>query len=217
MALGKHNARVRANAGAVGRRLGNALVPPGLADVLEGRANPTSGHMRFTPDPWFEKVREHAARSFKAAGFRDVVLIGDSGENQPGQRAVAPRLSRESAGTPVPVQPSRPVTGRPMPGGNDFGPKASRRSTRMATPAGSTQPGRSRWTRTSCGRTGWRGCPGGVKASPATRAEPRRSGVGRASRRSWRGRSPPSGARPRGADDRPANRTAARGGSTQRA
>ena len=104
MALGKHNARVRANAGAVGRRLGNALVPPGLADVLEGRANPTSGHMRFTPDPWFEKVREHAARSFKAAGFRDVVLIG--GENQPGQRAVAPWPSREWAGTPVRVQPS---------------------------------------------------------------------------------------------------------------
>ena len=179
MALGKHNARVRANAGAVGRRLGNALVPPGLADVLEGRANPTSGHMRFTPDPWFEKVREHAARSFKAAGFRDVVLIG--GENQPGQRAVAPRPSREWAGTPVPVQPSRPVTGRPMPGGSDFGPKASRRSTGMATPAWSTRPGRSRWTRASCGRTGCRACPGegqGVTGDPSrATAELGRTGI----------------------------------------
>jgi len=31
MALGKHNARVRANAEAVGRQLGNALVAPVLA------------------------------------------------------------------------------------------------------------------------------------------------------------------------------------------
>jgi creatinine amidohydrolase/Fe(II)-dependent formamide hydrolase-like protein len=111
MALGKHNARVRANAEAVARRLGNALVAPVLAYVPEGRADPPSGPMRFPgtitlPDSWFEKVREHAARSFKAAGFRDVVLIGDSGENQPGQRAVGARVSREWAGTPVRVQPS---------------------------------------------------------------------------------------------------------------
>lgn len=108
MALGKHNARVRANAEAIARRLGNALVAPVLAYVPEGRIDPPTGHMRFPgtitlPDPWFEKVLEYAARSFKAAGFRDVVLIGDSGENQPGQRAVAARLSGEWAASPVRV------------------------------------------------------------------------------------------------------------------
>src|SRR6266571_5002696 len=88
MALGKHNTRVRVNAEAIARRLGNALVAPVLAYVPEGRVEPPTGHMRYAgtitlPDPWFEKVLEFAARSFKAHGFRDIVFIGDSGENQP--------------------------------------------------------------------------------------------------------------------------------------
>jgi creatinine amidohydrolase/Fe(II)-dependent formamide hydrolase-like protein len=99
MALGKHNAIVRFTAGEIARRLGNALVAPVLAYVPEGAAEPPSGHMRFPgtitlPDPAFALVVEHAARSFRAHGFRDVVLIGDSGENQRPLRGVAERLSR---------------------------------------------------------------------------------------------------------------------------
>jgi creatinine amidohydrolase/Fe(II)-dependent formamide hydrolase-like protein len=108
MALGKHNTRVRVNAEAIARRLGNALVAPVLAYVPEGRVEPPTGHMRFAgtitlPDPWFEKVLEFGARSFKAHAFRDIVFIGDSGENQPGQQRVAARLNREWARTPVRV------------------------------------------------------------------------------------------------------------------
>ena len=106
MAVGKHNVRVRALAGLIARTLGNALVGPVLAYVPEGRLAPPTGHMRFPgtitlPDESFERVLESAARSLRLHGFRDIVLLGDSGPNQPGQRAVAARLNREWAGTPA--------------------------------------------------------------------------------------------------------------------
>ncbi len=100
MALGKHNVRVVANAGAIARRLGNALVAPVVAYTPEGDIDPPTGHMRFAgtlslPDPVFRQVLEYAARSLKQHGFRDIVFIGDSGPNQPGQKAVAATLNAE--------------------------------------------------------------------------------------------------------------------------
>ncbi len=104
MAIGKHNVRVTANAEAIARRLGNALVAPVIAYVPEGDIDPPKGHMRFPgtisiPDPIFRGVLEYAARSLKQHGFRDIVFIGDSGPNQPGQIAVAAKLNAEWAGT----------------------------------------------------------------------------------------------------------------------
>jgi creatinine amidohydrolase/Fe(II)-dependent formamide hydrolase-like protein len=103
MALGKHNVIVRHTAGEIARRLGNALVAPVLAYVPEGALDPPSGHMRMAgtitlPNEHFMKVAEWAARSLKAHGFTDVVLIGDSGGNQAGLKAVAEQLGKEWAG-----------------------------------------------------------------------------------------------------------------------
>src|SRR6266700_7769420 len=103
MAIGKHNVRVTANAEAIARRLGNALVAPTIAYVPEGDIDPPTGHMRFPgtisiPDSVFRGVLEYAARSLKQHGFRDIVFIGDSGPNQPGQIAVAAKLNAEWAG-----------------------------------------------------------------------------------------------------------------------
>ncbi len=100
MAIGKHNVRVAANADAIARRLGNALVAPVIAYVPEGEIDPPAGHMRYPgtisiPDPVFRQVLEYAARSFKQHGFRDVIFIGDSGPNQAGQNAVAAKLNAE--------------------------------------------------------------------------------------------------------------------------
>src|SRR5215510_1543390 len=47
VALGKHNARVRALSERIARALGDALVAPVLAYVPEGRVDPPGGHMRF--------------------------------------------------------------------------------------------------------------------------------------------------------------------------
>ena len=100
MALGKHNERVRLLAGRIAAELGNALVAPVIAYVPEGRIAPPTAHMRYPgtisiSDDAFKGVLEGAARSFRQAGFRDVVLIGDHGGYQDQMAAVATRLGRE--------------------------------------------------------------------------------------------------------------------------
>lgn len=107
MALGKHNVIVKYAAERIARQLGNALVAPVLAYVPEGELTPT-GHMRFPgtitlPSAYFMKVTEFAARSFKLHGFKDIVLLGDSGGNQAGLRAVAETLNQEWAHSDVRV------------------------------------------------------------------------------------------------------------------
>lgn len=104
MTLGKHNARVKVLSQAIARALGNALVAPVIAYVPEGGISPPTGHMRFpgtitAPEDAFEKVLEFAARSFRRHRFRDIVLLGDHGSTQAGQKAVAARLNREWAVT----------------------------------------------------------------------------------------------------------------------
>ena len=106
--LGKHNYLVKHKAGEIATRLSNALVAPVVAYVPEGDVDPPTGHMRYagtitTPQDIFVKVLEYAARSFKQHGFLDVVLIGDSGGNQEGQRLVAAALNKEWAATAVRV------------------------------------------------------------------------------------------------------------------
>ena len=51
----------------------------------------------------FEKVLEYAARSFRQHGFKNIVLIGDSGPNQAGLKNVAEALSKEWSKTEVRV------------------------------------------------------------------------------------------------------------------
>jgi len=104
MVLGKHNTRVRVLAGRIAVQLGQTLVAPVLAYVPEGRISPPTEHMRFAgtisvPEAAFKGILEGAARSFRQHGFRDIVLLGDSGNYQPALKAVADRLNREWAGT----------------------------------------------------------------------------------------------------------------------
>ena len=106
MALGKHNARVRALSERIARELGNALVAPVIAYVPEGGIDPPTAHMRFpgtitVPDAVFQKTLESAARSFRVHGFRDVVFIGDHGGYQKDLQAVAAALNKEWTATPV--------------------------------------------------------------------------------------------------------------------
>ncbi len=99
LALGKHNARVRALAERIARELGNAIVAPVIAYVPEGAIDPPSSHMRFAgtlsvPIPIFEATLESAARSLRAHGFRDIVLLGDHGGYQSQLARVSAHLNR---------------------------------------------------------------------------------------------------------------------------
>jgi creatinine amidohydrolase len=106
MALGKHNVRVKVLAGKIAEALGDALVAPVIAYVPEGNVDKPEGHLKFPgtitiPPAAFEMTLEYAAKSFKLAGFRNIVFLGDHGGYQREDEAVAQRLDREWAATPV--------------------------------------------------------------------------------------------------------------------
>jgi creatinine amidohydrolase/Fe(II)-dependent formamide hydrolase-like protein len=108
MALGKHNVRVKFLAEKIATKLGNALVAPVIAYVPEGNIDPPTEHMRFpgtisVDDGTFEQLLESTARSFRHAGFKTIVLIGDHGGYQADERHVADRLNAEWKRTPVRV------------------------------------------------------------------------------------------------------------------
>jgi len=106
MALGKHNVRVRILAGKIARTLGDALVAPVVAYVPEGNVDRPEGHLRFpgtitVPADAYQRVLEYAAKSFKLAGFHNVVFLGDHGGYQKDDEAVALLLNKEWAATPI--------------------------------------------------------------------------------------------------------------------
>jgi creatinine amidohydrolase len=102
MALGKHNLRVRSLSEKIAHSLGNALVAPVIAYVPEGNLDPPTAHVRFPgtitiPEEAFDKTLEYAARSFKLAGFHNIVFLGDHGGYQKDEKRVADRLDKEWA------------------------------------------------------------------------------------------------------------------------
>ena len=102
MILGKHDYIVAEAARRIAKDLGRTLVAPVVSYVPEGDYDPPTGHMRFpgtlgVPEPVFAGVLEGIARSLKAGGFKTIVFIGDHGQSQAAQRAVAERLTAEWA------------------------------------------------------------------------------------------------------------------------
>jgi creatinine amidohydrolase/Fe(II)-dependent formamide hydrolase-like protein len=71
--------------------------------VPEGAIEPPSGHM-LSPgtislsEPTFRAVLTDVAHSLKVHGFKNIILIGDSGGNQAGMKAVADSLTKEWTG-----------------------------------------------------------------------------------------------------------------------
>jgi creatinine amidohydrolase/Fe(II)-dependent formamide hydrolase-like protein len=103
LATGKHNYVLRATAEAIARKLGNALVAPVVAFVPEGDIDPPTGHMKFPgtlslTEDTYERLLTDLCASLRQHGFRHVVLIGDSGGNQAGMKAVAGQLNARWAG-----------------------------------------------------------------------------------------------------------------------
>jgi creatinine amidohydrolase/Fe(II)-dependent formamide hydrolase-like protein len=106
MVTGEHKYVLTYTAEKIARALGNAIVAPIITYVPEGSWENPRGHMTKAgtitlPNDRFVVLLEHAAKSLKAGGFTDVVLIGDSGGNQEGMRQVAEKLNGEWQGTGV--------------------------------------------------------------------------------------------------------------------
>lgn len=103
LVTGKHNYVLKTNCDVIARKLGNALCAPIVAFVPEGRIEPPSGHMRSAGtislrQETFEALLTDIAHSLKMHGFKNIIMIGDSGGNQNGQKAVAEKLTAQFAG-----------------------------------------------------------------------------------------------------------------------
>jgi creatinine amidohydrolase len=99
MILGKHNYIVTHAANLMARRLKNTLVAPTVQYVPEGDPNRQDPGEISHPGASFEGLLDAAARSLKAHGFTDILLIGDSGGNQAGLTNVATKLNEEWKGS----------------------------------------------------------------------------------------------------------------------
>ena len=106
LALGKHNYVLKANCDAIARKLGNALCAPIIPLVPEGGIEPKSSHMLTVGtlsmrEETFQAMLTDVVHSLKVHGFQNIIMIGDSGGNQAGMKAVAEKLNAQWNGNPV--------------------------------------------------------------------------------------------------------------------
>jgi hypothetical protein len=100
VAGGKHNFVLQTVLPYITRAIGNTLIAPIVKFVPEGVIEPSpSGHMRYPGTisleaSTFEALLTDICRSYKAHGFKDIILIGDSGGNQRGMQNVADALNK---------------------------------------------------------------------------------------------------------------------------
>jgi creatinine amidohydrolase len=100
VAGGKHNFVLQTVLPDIARAIAPALIAPIVKFVPEGSIEPTpSGHMAYAgtisvEDATFEALLTDICRSYKAHGFLDIVLLGDSGGNQAGMERVAATLNQ---------------------------------------------------------------------------------------------------------------------------
>ena len=104
LATGKHNYVLRATTEAIARKLGNALVAPIVPFVPEGDIDPPTIHMKYPgtislTEDTYQRLLTDICASFKTHGFEHIVMIGDSGGNQTGMKAVAAKLNDKWAGS----------------------------------------------------------------------------------------------------------------------
>ncbi|MDQ8173385.1 MAG: creatininase family protein [Gemmatimonadota bacterium] len=106
LVTGKHNYVLHTNCEAIARKLGNALCAPIVKFVPEGNISPASGHMASPGtismrEETFRNVLTDLVHSLKVHGFTKIILIGDSGGNQAGQRWVADSVTKLWQGSPI--------------------------------------------------------------------------------------------------------------------
>jgi creatinine amidohydrolase/Fe(II)-dependent formamide hydrolase-like protein len=103
LATGKHNYVLRATTEAIARKLGKTLVAPVIPFVPEGDIDPPTSHMKYPgtislTEDTYQRLLTDMCASFKTHGFEHIVMIGDSGGNQDGMKAVAGKLNAKWSG-----------------------------------------------------------------------------------------------------------------------
>lgn len=103
LVLDKHNVILRGTTEAIARKLGNALVAPIIPFVPEGDIHPPTVHMKYpgsisVREETYQQLLTDICESYRTHGFDHVILIGDSGGNQDGLKAVANRINKKEDG-----------------------------------------------------------------------------------------------------------------------
>lgn len=98
LAANKHNVVLRGTTDAIARKLGNTLVAPIIGFVPEGDIDPPTVHMKYPStvsltEDTYRRLLVDVCSCYRAHGFKHVVMIGDSGGNQDGMKAVAEELN----------------------------------------------------------------------------------------------------------------------------
>jgi creatinine amidohydrolase len=99
---GKHNYVLRTTCEAIARKLGNALCAP-IVTLEPGnpeREGLTPGSV-FITQATFNAILTDMSTSLKSMGFKDIVMIADSGGNVNGMRDTAAALNAKWQGTPA--------------------------------------------------------------------------------------------------------------------
>src|SRR5215510_11002459 len=101
MAGGKHQYAIKLVAEQIARKLGNALIAP-IVPIEAG--NPDDKYLEwgsiYVSQETFQAFVRDIATSLKSQGFKHIVLMGDSGGDTNGLRAVAQDLSAKWSGAP---------------------------------------------------------------------------------------------------------------------
>lgn len=101
LATGKHNYAVRVVGEAVARKLGNALIAPVLT-VESG--NPEDKYLEwgstYITEETYRSILRDMATSLKSQGFKNIFMMGDSGSNTAGMRAISQELTEKWKGSP---------------------------------------------------------------------------------------------------------------------
>jgi len=100
---GKHNVVLRATTEAIARKLGHTLVASIIPFVPEGDIQPPTEHMKYPgtislTEKTYEALLTDICASLRTHGFKRIILLGDSGGNQTGMKAVAEALNRSAEG-----------------------------------------------------------------------------------------------------------------------
>jgi creatinine amidohydrolase len=100
LTTGKHNHVLKATGDSIARALGNALVAP-VVTLEPGnplRPNLSPGTIVLS-QATFQAVLTDMSNSLRSQGFKDIIMVGDSGGNAKGMQAAATALNAEWKGT----------------------------------------------------------------------------------------------------------------------
>lgn len=102
VALNKHDLIMRRLSVEIATRLGNTLVAPVVSFVPEGSIKPPSGHMLYPgtislSEDTFVQLLIDIGLSCATHGFKEIIILGDSGGSQQGMAIAATKITNSSS------------------------------------------------------------------------------------------------------------------------